>query len=328
MAGWIGRRVLVTGAGGFIGSHLTERLVQAGAAVRVLLRYTSTASRGWLDGSPAGESIEVFAGDLCDRDVLTRALRGVDVVFHLAALIGIPYSYDAPASYVRTNVEGTLAILQTATAAGVRRVVHTSTSEVYGTARRVPIDEDHPLQPQSPYAASKAAADLMAAAFHKSYGLEVVTMRPFNTYGPRQSLRAVIPTIISQAVAGPVIKLGHLAPTRDFTYVSDTADAFMAIGTAEDVAGQVVNVGSGKEIAIADLVSLIQSITGTSRPVVPDEIRERPPSSEVDRLCADTSRAQALLGWTPRVTLREGLLRTVEWIVEHRERYRTSDYRV
>jgi dTDP-glucose 4,6-dehydratase len=328
MTGWTGRRVLVTGAGGFIGSHLAERLVGAGATVRALLRYTSTASRGWLDGSPAGESIEVFAGDLCDRDVLSRAVRGVDVVFHLAALIGIPYSYDAPASYVRTNIEGTLAVLQTAAAAGVRRVVHTSTSEVYGTARRVPIDEGHPLQPQSPYAASKASADLMAAAFHKSFGLEVATIRPFNTYGPRQSLRAVIPTIISQALAGPVIKLGHLAPTRDFTYVDDTADAFMAMGLAEKAAGEVVNIGSGKEITVGALASLIQSIVGASWPVVSDEIRERPSASEVERLCADASRAQALLGWTPRFTLREGLARTVEWIVEHRDRYRTSDYRV
>jgi len=325
---WTGRRVLVTGAGGFIGSHVTERLVGAGAPVRALLRYTSNASRGWLEGSTAGDSVEAFFGDVCDRDVLARAMRGVDVVFHLAALIGIPYSYEAPASYVRTNIEGTLAVLQAAAAAGVRRVVHTSTSEVYGTPHGVPIPEDHPLQPQSPYAASKAAADLIAAAFHKSFGLEVATIRPFNTYGPRQSLRAVIPTIISQALSGPAIKLGHVAPTRDFTFVSDTVDAFIAMGTAEKVDGLVVNVGSGKEISIGALAELIQSITRTSWPVVSEDVRARPPASEVDRLCADASRARTLLGWAPQHVLRDGLARTVEWIVEHRDRYRTADYRV
>src|SRR5437870_1396872 len=224
---WNGRAVLVTGAGGFIGSHLTECLAGQGAAVRALVRYTSTGTRGWLDESPVAADVEFFAGDICDRDVLGRAMRGVDVVFHLAALIGIPYSYEAPESYVRTNIEGTLAVLQVAAAAGVRRVVHTSTSEVYGTAIEVPIAESHPLQTQSPYSASKASADLLATAFHRSFGLDVAIIRPFNTYGPRQSARAVIPSIVTQALAGPAIKLGHLPPTRDFTYVADTVDAFV-----------------------------------------------------------------------------------------------------
>jgi dTDP-glucose 4,6-dehydratase len=321
-------RVLVTGAGGFIGSHLAERLVESGSAVRALVRYTSTGSRGWLDGSPVSSQIEFVSGDICDREILMRAMRGVDVVFHLAALIGIPYSYDAPASYVRTNIEGTVAVLQMAAAAGVRRVVHTSTSEVYGTARTAKIDEDHPLQAQSPYAASKAAADLLALSFHRSFGLDVAVVRPFNTYGPRQSARAVIPTIVTQALDSPVIKLGHLSPTRDFTYVADTVDGFIKASTIDAASGTVMNLGSGREIAIGDLAARIQSMLGTSKPIVTDEARERPAASEVDRLCADTSRVSRLLQWTASHSLDDGLALTIAWIKENRERYRAGEYGV
>jgi NAD dependent epimerase/dehydratase len=325
---WSNRRVLVTGAGGFIGSHLVERLVDAGATARALVRYTSSGTWGWLDGSPVKADVDVLAGDICDREILARAMRGVDTVFHLAALIGIPYSYDAPASYVRTNVEGTLAVLQTAMAAGVRRVVHTSTSEVYGSAIRVPIDERHPLQTQSPYAASKASADLMALSFHRAFGAEVVTVRPFNTYGPRQSARAVIPTIITQALGGSAIRLGNLSPTRDFTYVRDTVEGFVCAAEATDVAGRTFNLGTGREISIGDLARTIQSLLGTDLPVMTDDARERPATSEVDRLCADASAARAALGWTPKHDLADGLTQTISWLKDHLERYRIGAYSV
>lgn len=325
--GLAGQRVLVTGAAGFIGSHLTERLVSLGAATRVLIRYTSTASCGWLDDSPCRTDLEVFQADLCDAEVLLRAMRGVDVVFHLAALIGIPYSYEAPFSYVRTNVEGTVAVLQAARSAGVTRVVHTSTSEVYGTAVSVPMPEAHVLQPQSPYAASKAAADVFALSFHRSFGLPVTVVRPFNTYGPRQSTRAVIPTIITQALSGREICLGRTAPTRDFTYVSDTVEGFIEAATRAGAPGQVFNVGSGREISIAQLAELIQSVTGTSKPVTHDPVRDRPTTSEVDRLCADTTRARTVLGWEPRIDLRNGLSQTAEWLERHLPA-RADTYRV
>ena len=326
--GWANRRVLVTGGGGFIGSHLVERLVAAGATTRALVRYTSAGTWGWLDQSTVKADVEVLAGDICDRDVLARAMHGVDVVFHLAALIGIPYSYDAPASYVRTNIEGTLAVLQTAIASGVRRVVHTSTSEVYGSALRVPIDETHPLQTQSPYSASKAAADLLAHAFHRSFDLDVVTVRPFNTYGPRQSARAVIPTIITQALTGTSIRLGHLTPTRDFTYVADTVDGFVRAAEADDVAGRIFNLGTGQEISIGDLARTIQSLIGTDVPIVADDVRERPAASEVERLRADASAARAALGWTAAHRLTDGLTRTIAWMKDHLERYRIGAYSV
>ena len=325
---WSNRRVLVTGAGGFIGSHLVERLTAAGATTRALVRYTSSGTWGWLDSSPAKDNVEVLAGDICDREILGRAMRGVDTVFHLAALIGIPYSYDAPASYVRTNVEGTLAVLQTAIAAGVRRIVHTSTSEVYGSALRVPIDETHPLQTQSPYAASKASADLMALSFHRAFGADVVTVRPFNTYGPRQSARAVIPTIITQALGGTSIRLGNLSPTRDFTYVRDTVEGFVCAAEATNVAGRTFNLGTGRDISIGDLARTIQALLGTDVPVRTDEVRERPASSEVDCLRADASAARTALGWTPAHDLHDGLRLTIAWIKDHLERYRIGAYSV
>jgi dTDP-glucose 4,6-dehydratase len=326
MSHWAGRPVLVTGAAGFIGSHLTERLVSLGARTRVLLRYTSAASRGWLEQSPSVDQLEVVFGDISDRDVVASAMRGVDVVFHLAALIGIPYSYDAPGSYIRTNVDGTAAVLHAARGAGVKRIVHTSTSEVYGTAVRVPMPEDHPLQPQSPYAASKASADMLALSYHRSFGLDVTIVRPFNTYGPRQSNRAVIPTIVTQALSRSAIELGHLSPTRDYTHVADTVDGFVRVGEAEGVAGETFNLGTGHEISVGDLAARIQSILGTARPVVVHPARERPATSEVERLCADTTRIRTRLGWAPTLTLDEGLRQTIPWIESHIDKYRPEVY--
>jgi dTDP-glucose 4,6-dehydratase len=325
---WNGRTVLVTGAEGFIGSHLTEQLVELGADVRALVQYNSLGSWGWLDESAAKPEIDVRLADVRDRDSLRKPMAGVDTVFHLAALIAIPYSYEAPMSYVQTNVEGTMNVFGQALAEGVRLVVHTSTSEVYGTARHVPIDEAHPLQGQSPYSASKIAADKMAEAFHATYGLPVATLRPFNTYGPRQSARAVIPTIATQVLAGETVELGSLTPTRDFTYVSDTAAAFVAIADCPAAVGEVVNTGSGEEISIAELAALIAEIVHKTPEVRSVEARQRPPLSEVERLCADASKARALLGWEPRHSLRDGLGLTIEWIGRNIERYRVGAYTV
>lgn len=323
---WAGKRVLVTGAGGFIGSHLTERLVRLGTETRAFVRYNSTGSWGWLDDSPLKKQVEVVAGDIRDPDTVRRALQEVDIVFHLAALIAIPYSYQAPLSYIRTNVEGTANVLRAALEAGVDRVVHTSTSEVYGTAQRVPIDEAHPLQGQSPYSASKIGADKMAEAFHLSFDLPVVTIRPFNTYGPRQSARAIIPTIIAQALTQPSLHLGNLEPRRDLTYVEDTAEGFVRIAQQPEAIGQVINVGSGQEVSVGDLANLILQLMGKHLPVLHDEQRARPQGSEVERLCADTRKAQQLLDWRPCTELSEGLARTIEWIRGNLERYRADEY--
>jgi len=325
---WTHRRVLVTGAAGFIGSHLTERLVTLGATTRALVRYNSAGSAGWLDQSPSRGDVEVVAGDIADRDLVRKAMDRIDVVFHLAALIGIPYSYAAPASYVRTNVNGTLNVLQNALDADVSRVIHTSTSEVYGTALRVPIGEDHPLQTQSPYSATKAGGDLLAVAFQRSFGLPVVTLRPFNTYGPRQSARAVIPTIITQALTQSSIRLGDLDPSRDFTYVLDTVEAFVAAAGTKEATADPINVGSGREISVRDLAELVLSLTGKSVPIVVDSERTRPERSEVERLCADASRARRLLGWEPRRSLREGLTATIDWIKNNLEHFRPEIYSV
>lgn len=323
---WQNRKVLVTGAGGFIGSHLVEALVAAGARTVSFVEYNSNGSWGWLDHSPARDQTEVVLGDIRDPDSLQRALSEVEIVFHLAALIAIPYSYHAPLSYVRTNVEGTLNVLQAALKAGSDLVVHTSTSEVYGTARKVPIDELHPLQGQSPYSASKIGADKIAEAFHLSFGLPVVTVRPFNTYGPRQSARAVIPTIVTQALSSDEVRLGNLEPTRDLNYVSDTVSGFLMAASSRNAIGQVVNLGSGKEISIRDLATLILKLMGKSIPVVSENTRSRPENSEVDRLCADNRKALDLLGWTPQHSLEDGLTKTIEWIRENNERYRPGFY--
>lgn len=323
---WSGKRVLVTGAGGFIGSHLVERLVALQATVRAFVHYNALGTWGWLNDVPRRRELDVVAGDVCDRDTVRQAMAGVDVVYHLAALIAIPYSYQAPASYVRTNVEGTLNVLEAAREKGVERVVHTSTSEVYGTARYVPIDEEHTLQGQSPYSASKIGADKLAEAFHLSYGLPVVTVRPFNTFGPRQSARAVIPTIVTQCLTGDVVRLGNLHPTRDLNYVANTVDGFVAAAAAPGAVGQTINLGSGREISIGDLARTIIGIVGRPVSIVSEEERTRPPGSEVERLLAANGKARDLLGWEPVVSLEDGLEKTVAWLQQHVERYRPDVY--
>lgn len=323
MSYWSGRRVVVTGGGGFVGSHLVERLVAAGAETRALVRYNALGSAGWLDQSVHRGDFEVIAGDIRDTDILRTLMEDAEVVFHLAALIAIPYSYIAPMSYVRTNIEGTLNVLQAARTAGVRMVVHTSTSEVYGTAQYVPIDEKHPLQGQSPYSASKIGADKIAESLHLSFDLPLVTVRPFNTFGPRQSLRAVIPAIISQALSGEEIRLGNLTPTRDFTFVGDTVEGFLKVAERQDLIGGTFNLGTGREVSIGDLVKLVLQMTGRDLPVRHDDRRIRPERSEVDRLCADSSRARSV-GWSPRTSLEDGLRQTVEWMKVNLDRYTTS----
>lgn len=323
---WSAKRVLVTGGGGFIGSHLAEALAAAGAAVRALVHYNALNSSGWLEESAARSSIEIVAGDVRDRDSVRKAMRDIDVVFHLAALIAIPYSYDAPESYVRTNVDGTVNVLQAARELGTARVVHTSTSEVYGTACYVPIDERHPLQAQSPYAASKIGADKLAEAFHLSFGVPVVTVRPFNTFGPRQSARAVIPTIVTQCLTRKVVRLGNVHPTRDLNYVTNMVEGFMLAGASPDAVGRTINLGTGRDFSIGDLAHLIAKMMGREVVVEADSERQRPETSEVDRLVADNTLARTLLGWMPAVDLHEGLARTIEWIRTHQERFTVDSY--
>lgn len=323
---WNDKKVLVTGAGGFIGSHLTERLIELGAKTRAFVRYSSTGSWGWLDESPLKNDVEVVLGDIRDQDTVSHALLDVDIVFHLAALIAIPYSYQAPLSYVRTNIEGTLNVLQGAQRAGSSLVVHTSTSEVYGTARTVPIDENHPLQGQSPYSASKIGADKIAESFYLSFGLPVVTIRPFNTFGPRQSARAVIPTIITQALNSGEVRLGNLEPTRDLNFVADTVEGFIKAAETPQAIGEVINLGTGREISIGDLAALILKLMNKEIAITLEGVRVRPENSEVDRLCADSRKGQSILGWSPKYTLEDGLAATIKWIRENSERYRTGIY--
>lgn len=317
------KKVLVTGADGFIGSHLTEALVRAGYDVRAFVLYNSFNSWGWLDrcGSDMRNTFEVFAGDVRDPNGVRTAMKGCDAVLHLAALIAIPYSYHSPDTYVDTNIKGTLNVVQAARDLGVGRVVQTSTSEVYGTARFVPITEEHPLQGQSPYSASKIGADQLAMSFHASFGTPVVLLRPFNTYGPRQSARAVIPTIITQIANGQRrIKLGAVTPTRDFNYVADTVAGFIAALNSERAVGQTINVGSNFEISIGDTAHAIAEVMGASIEIVTDEQRLRPESSEVERLWAANAKARELLGWQPQYGGRDGFLRglaeTVAWFRE------------
>lgn len=323
-----GRRVLVTGAGGFIGSRLCERLVEHGAEVRALVRYTSDGEAGWLDRSPIRGEVDVRRGDLADRDSVHDAVKDTDLVFHLGALIAIPYSYLAPESYVRTNILGTLNVLQAVRELGVRRLVHTSTSEVYGSAQVVPMTEDHPLVGQSPYSASKIAADKLAESYHRSFETPVVTLRPFNTYGPRQSARAVIPTITTQLLAGHPIRLGDTRPTRDFVYVDDTVDAFLRAGTVQGIEGLTVHTGTGRETRIGDLPALIAAAAGMDFEVEADPERVRPPASEVARLCADATLAGARLGWKPTVSVEEGLARVVAFVRDNPALYRPAEYAV
>jgi len=323
---WQGKSVLVTGGGGFIGSHLCERLVELGADVRAMVHYNALGTWGWLDTSPLRDEIEVLAGDIADRDSVRRAAEGRQIIFHLAALIAIPYSYHAPLSYVRTNIEGTLNVLQAARELAVERVVHTSTSEVYGTAQTAPINENHPLQGQSPYSASKIGADKIAESFHLSFDVPVITVRPFNTFGPRQSARAVIPTIITQCLTGESVQLGNLHPTRDLNYVGNMVDGFVKAAEASAAIGQTVNIGSGREISIGDLARLIADLTGRAISIESDAQRLRPEGSEVDRLLADATRARNLLGWEPEVSLEDGLQKTIDWIQINMDRYRPGIY--
>jgi NAD dependent epimerase/dehydratase len=322
------RRVLVTGAAGFIGSHLVEQLAAIGARVRAFVRYESRGSRGWLDHIPSdvADEIEFFAGDIRDGSTVDRALADCEVVLHLASLIAIPYSYDAPEAYVATNIVGALNVLNACRRHDVGRLVLTSTSEVYGNAQRVPITEDQPLHPQSPYAASKAAADQLALSYWASFGTPVVVLRPFNTYGPRQSLRAVIPTIAAQLLAGGPVHLGADHPTRDFTFVSDTVRGFISAALAPGVEGETIHLGTGTEISIRKLAQMIADLVGAPLVLARDDQRVRPPRSEIDRLVSDPSRAQRQLGWTAGVGLSDGLTRTVEWMRSEHHIHRPAEY--
>jgi NAD dependent epimerase/dehydratase len=327
---WQDRPVLVTGAGGFIGSHLVEELVQNGAQVKAFVRYNSRGDSGMLSKlSPdVFQKLDVVSGDLRDLPVLKSAMAGVDTVFHLGALIAIPYSYQCPADVVETNVIGTLNVLLAGRDQGVKRIVHTSTSEVYGTALRTPIDETHPLQGQSPYSASKIGADKLAESFYCAYNLPVVILRPFNTYGPRQSARAVIPTIITQALTQEAISLGNLNSRRDFTYVSDTVNGFLCAAMTPGVEGRTFNLGVGTEICISDLVEEVINILGKPLQVNVKTERLRPEKSEVQRLISDNHLARENLGWIPQVHLREGLTQTIDWISRNLSFYRPNQYQI
>ncbi len=325
------KTVLVTGAGGFIGSHLAERLVRDGANVRAMIHYDARPDRSNLEFVPKDvlDSMEVVSGDVCDPHFMLKAVDGCDTVFHLAALIAIPYSYEAPSAYVQTNVAGTTNVVQACQWCNVGRLVHTSTSECYGTAIYAPIDEAHPLQGQSPYSASKIAADKIVESFHLSFGLPAVTVRPFNTFGPRQSARAVIPTIVSQIVHGcDEIRLGSTAPLRDFNFVANTVDGFVAAATTDAAAcaGEVFNLGTGREVSIGEVAEMAMDVTGRRVPVVTDDRRIRPERSEVGRLLCDWSKAQRILGWTPRVGLREGLEEVAAFIESCPSRFRPAEY--
>lgn len=325
------KKVLVTGADGFIGSHLTEMLVDRGFHVRALAQYNSFNSWGWLEDIARIKDIEVVSGDVRDPHFCKDICQGVDTVFHLAALIAIPYSYQAPDSYVDTNVKGTLNICQAVRDAGVRRLIHTSTSEVYGTAQYVPIDEKHPLQPQSPYSASKIAADAMAMSFFNAFDLPVTIARPFNTYGPRQSARAVIPTIITQIAGGKKqIKLGDVSPTRDFNFVEDTSRGFIALAESDKAIGETVNIGSNFEISVGETLNLIKAIMGSDVEFLVDEQRLRPEKSEVNRLWCDNGKIKSLTGFVPEVSLERGLRLTVDWFcnADNLKKYKVDIYNV
>ncbi|WP_274364209.1 NAD-dependent 4,6-dehydratase LegB [Paenibacillus thermotolerans] len=315
-----GKKILITGADGFIGSHLTEKLVELGCSVKAFVYYNSFNSWGWLDSVPKAvkENLEVFSGDIRDPHGVREAMKGCDIVLHLAALIAIPYSYHSPDTYVDTNIKGTLNIVQAAKELGIERVIHTSTSEVYGTALYVPIDEMHPHQGQSPYSASKIGADQIALSFYKSFETPVTIIRPFNTYGPRQSARAVIPTIITQIASGrKVLKLGAVTPTRDFNFIKDTVDGFIAVAGADHIEGETINVGSNYEVSIGDTVKLIAEVMGVEVEIVTDEMRLRPTKSEVERLWASNEKVKKLTGWEPKYAgiegLKRGLAETAEW---------------
>lgn len=327
---WQGRKVLVTGAAGFIGSHLVERLLAEGAKVRAFVHYNSRNHWGHLEEllPHQRQDIEVISGDLRDPGRVDTAVAGVEVVFHLGALIAIPYSYVAPQDVVMTNVVGTLNVLEAARRHGTARVVQTSTSEVYGTAQYVPIDERHPLAGQSPYSASKIAADQIALSYHLSFDLPVAIARPFNTYGPRQSARAVIPAIIVQALTQPQVMLGATFPTRDLNFVTDTVDGFLRIAEKNEAVGEVINLGTGREVTVGDVAAAIIRLVGRDIQVLFDANRVRPDASEVDRLLADATKAKQLAGWEPRHSLDEGLRMTIDWIRQHLDQYKPTIYAV
>jgi NAD dependent epimerase/dehydratase len=327
---WQGKRILVTGAGGFIGSHLVEKLLQLGAKVTAFVRYNSRNDPGLLSMLPHDlrDNLEIVAGDLRDLPAIQSAVRGIDIVYHLGALIAIPYSYVHPAEVAESNVMGTMNVLLACRDSDVRRIVHTSTSEVYGSAIKVPIDENHPLQGQSPYSASKIGADKLVESFFCAFNSPVVTLRPFNTYGPRQSARAVIPTIVMQALTQNQVHLGNLEAYRDFTYVSDTVEGFLCAGRGLNIDGKTINLGTGDEIAIKALAEEIISIIGRPADIIVDQERLRPPKSEVNRLISDNRLARELLGWAPQVSLHEGLARTIKWLSENIHLYQTTKYHI
>ena len=325
------KKVLITGADGFIGSHLTEALYKEGYEVKALSQYNSFNNWGWLEDIECLDNIEVISGDIRDLSFCNSLTRGVDVVFHLAALIGIPYSYVAPQSYIDTNIKGTINMCQSSISNDVSHFIHTSTSEVYGTANYVPIDEDHPLQPQSPYSASKIAADSMVLSFYNSFNAPITIARPFNTYGPRQSARAVIPNIISQIANGEKkIKLGLTSPTRDFNYVKDTCAGFISLLEKEKTVGETFNIGSGSEISILETFNLIKDLMGSDAEVSNDEKRIRPENSEVERLCSDNRKIIKTLGYKPSITFSSGIEETITWFSDSRnlQKYKTSIFNV
>jgi len=325
------QRILVTGADGFIGSHLVEALVKEGAQVRALSQYNSFNNWGWLEDTDCLNEIEVVTGDIRDPHFCKTLTKDIDIIFHLAALISIPYSYVSPDGNVDTNVKGTLNICQAALANKVKKVIHTSTSEVYGTAQYVPIDEKHPLQPQSPYSASKIGAEAIAMSFYHSFDLPVVIARPFNTYGPRQSARAFIPTVISQIVANAqTIKVGNLTPTRDLNYVADTCHGLIALAKSDSAVGEIFNVGSGSEISMSDLLVLIKELMDSDISVIQEEARIRPQKSEVERLLADNGKIESLTGFRPTHSLRDGLRLTIDWFTNQKnpKKYKSTIYNV
>ncbi|MBI4835164.1 MAG: GDP-mannose 4,6-dehydratase [Planctomycetes bacterium] len=327
---WKNKKVLVTGAGGFIGSHLVEELVKMGADVRCFIRYNSRGDWGQIEFLPERikDHLEIIMGDLKDSDAVRKTAKKCDTIFHLGALIAIPYSYIHPLDFVQTNITGTVNLLNAALENKVEKFIHTSTSEVYGTAQYVPIDEAHPLRGQSPYSASKIGADKMAESYYRAFGLKVAVIRPFNAYGPRQSARAIIPTIITQALTKGMIHLGSLSPKRDFTYVGDTVNGFIKIAESEKSVGEVINIGSGKEISIGELADLIAKLSVRKIKVVFDDKRIRPPKSEVERLLADNNKAHDLINWEPTVSLEEGLKKTISWVRQNIKRYKCDLYNV
>ena len=325
----MGKKILITGAGGFIGSHLTERCVELGYEVRTFVRYNSKNNWGWLENSSAKKNIEVITGDIRDFDSVNKAMKGCEEVFHLAALIGIPYSYVSPLAYIRTNIEGTYNILESARQHELRNIMITSTSETYGTAQYVPIDEKHPMVGQSPYSASKISADQIAVSYHRSFEMPVKIVRPFNTYGPRQSARAIIPTVISQVLSGKKkIKLGNIHPTRDLTFVKDTAEGFIEISKSKKLNGEITNIGMKEEISVANLVKLIAKILKTEIKVESDDERIRPDKSEVERLFCDNSKIISHTKWKPAYDLEKGLKETIDWVKLNLGQYKADIYNI